>query len=122
MKKQWSNFPGLHGERTVSLRRQAYLNNQRLAVEVIAHVDGTEVPYALVTRNFSDEPLSGPECSFFDGNNYGYILEWMISEEICALTGHFVASGYCIYPEVAFDLNVLQDGEFRKGENPGKAA
>ena len=62
MKKQWSNFPGLHGERTVSLRRQAYLNNQRLAVEVIAHVDGTEVPYALVTGIFLMNPSAVPNA------------------------------------------------------------
>ena len=57
MKKQWTNFPGLHDEHIVSLHKEAYLNNQRLAVEVVAHEGGAEVPYALVTRNFSDEPI-----------------------------------------------------------------
>ena len=75
MKKQWTNFPGLHDEHIVSLHKEAYLNNQRLAVEVVAHEGGAEVPYALVTRNFSDVPVSGPACSFFDSNNYGYILD-----------------------------------------------
>lgn len=110
MKKQWTNFPGLHNEHIVSLHKEAYLNNQRLAVQVVAHDGGAASPYALVTRNFSDEPISGPACSFFDSNNYGYILDWMLCEGICTLTGNFVASGYCVYPEVEFDLALLQEG------------
>ena len=52
MKKQWTNFPGLHGEHIVSLHKEAYLNNQRLAVQVVAHEGGAEVPYALVHSQF----------------------------------------------------------------------
>ena len=37
MKKKWTNFPGLHDEHIVSLHKETYLNNQRLAVEVVAH-------------------------------------------------------------------------------------
>lgn len=111
MKKQWINFLGLHNEYIVSLHEEEYLNNQRLAVEVVAHDGGAEVPYALVTRNFLDEPISGPACSFFDSNNYGYILEWILCEGICTLTGNFVVSGYCVYPEVEFDLALLQEGD-----------
>ena len=35
----------------------------------------------------------------------------MLCEGICALTGNFVASGYCVYPEVEFDLALLQEGD-----------
>ena len=41
--KQWTNFPGLRGEITVTLKRQAYLNNKRLAVEVVTYEGGAEV-------------------------------------------------------------------------------
>ena len=99
--KQWTNFPGLRGEITVTLKRQAYLNNKRLAVEVVAYEGGAEVSYAIVTKNFSEESVSGPEYAFFDLNNYDYIIP----------TGRFVDSGFCIYPEVKFDLDMLQDGE-----------
>lgn len=111
MAESWTNFPGQFGPITVVLKRQAYLNNKRLAVEVVAKQDGAEVSYAIVTKNFSDEVVSGPDCGFFDVNNYGYIFKWMLEEGICIPTGHFADSGFCIYPEVKFDLEVMQDGD-----------
>ena len=111
MAESWTNFPGQFGPITVVLKRQAYLNNKRLAVEVVAKQDGAEVSYAIVTKNFSDEVVSGPDCGFFDVNNYGYIFKWMLEVGICIPTGHFADSGFCIYPEVKFDLEVMQDGD-----------
>lgn len=107
MDKQWTTFPGFNGNLTVILKQQKYLNNGRLAVEVVSTENGTEESYAIVTRNFSDAPLSGPDCSFFDANNYGYILEWMLNEGICVPTGNCVESGFCVYPEVKFDIDTL---------------
>ena len=69
------------------------------------------MPYALVTRNSPMSRSAGLPAGFFDSNNYGYILEWMLREGICTLTGNFVASGYCVYPEVEFDLALLQEGD-----------
>ena len=116
--KQWTNFPSLRGEITVTLKRQAYLNNKRLAVEVVTYEGGAEVSYAIVTKNFSEESVSGPDYAFFDLNNYDYIYVWMMEEGICIPTGRFVDSGFCIYPEVKFDLDMLQDGEYRGATNP----
>ena len=62
--------------------------------------------------------MSGPEYAFFDLNNYDYIYVWMMEEGICMPTGRFVDSGFCIYPEVKFDLDMLQDGEYRGATNP----
>lgn len=111
MVKHWTNFPGQFGPITVALKQQAYLNNKRLAVEVVTFQDGVDVQYAIVTKNFPEEVVSGPKCGFFDINNYGYIFKWMLAEGICIPTGRFANSGFCIYPEVEFDLDVMQNGD-----------
>lgn len=110
MKKQWTNFPGLHNEHIVSLHKEAYLNNQRLAVQVVAHDGGAASPYALVTRNFSDEPISGPACSFFDSNNYGYILDWMLSRHSTKEVVRMQKSGFLSFPHTTVTKNITSGG------------
>ena len=114
MAESWTNFPGQFGPITVVLKRQAYLNNKRLAVEVVAKQDGAEVSYAIVTKNFSDEVVSGPDCGFFDVNNYGYIFKWMLEEgkmcirdsKITVVHDHLVDALHQRLPGIADDRDL----------------
>lgn len=66
-------------------------------------------PYATLTVNLEDEKTSGPNCQFVDTNNLGYldIMNWIVDNNLGEETGHVGFSGYCMYPEVRFNLEEI---------------
>jgi hypothetical protein len=47
-------------------------------------------------------------CAYIDTNNNGdRIVEWLITNKIATLTGGMRSSGFCVYPEMKFNMDEL---------------
>ena len=67
-----------------------------------------EGPYAALTVNLEEFPREDNNA-FVDTNNLGNeIVDWIIENDLGELTGRIGTSGYCIYPEVAFNINKIK--------------
>lgn len=65
-------------------------------------------PYATLTVNLEEFPTEDNKA-FVDTNNLGNeIVDWIIENDLGELTGRIGTSGYCVYPEVAFNINKIK--------------
>ena len=85
-----------------------YLQNGNLYVGLVTHKEGYPQPYGSLTVNLGVKCKAN--CAFIDINNNGNdIIPWLVKSEICKLTGRIQSSGFCIYPEVEFDVKKLSE-------------
>ncbi len=96
----------------IILRRGSYSTNKTLAIAMIC-VDksGFEEPYATLTVNIDDsDVLANKTRAFVDTNNLGEkILTWIVDNKLGKHTGYRGCSGFCSYPLVEFDENVIKN-------------
>ncbi len=96
----------------VEIRKEKYLNNSRLAVQLVT-VPDNEL-FAVITTNIAF-PLSGDinTHAFIDTNNCGFwgVEKFLQENEIAKPTYYCGTSGYCVYPEYQFDLSKLVGGK-----------
>ena len=102
--KAWGN------DHQISLSVHRYQNNGNLAIQMLGWEDwdGEEFaqPYGMLTVNLTKK--CKPNCAFIDTNNNGdYIIDWLEENGLGMQTGNFEISGFCIYPEFEFDMDVV---------------
>ena len=107
--------PYFHEEETVFFETDKYVYRKdkkepmRLYVELFC-IDkefGYPEPYADVTVNIPDYPLSDENCAFLDTNNAPFVVELLTKYNCGKFTGRYAYSGYCAYPEFRFDMETL---------------
>ena len=87
----------------ITFRLDNYAENGNLYVGMITHADGYPEPYSDLTVNLSVK--CDKNCAFIDTNNNGdRIVEWLITNKLATLTGRIQQSGFCVYPEMKFDM------------------
>ena len=90
----------------ISFRLSNYAENNNLYVGLICYDDGYPEPWSDLTVNLSVK--CAENCAFIDTNNNGKsILEWLVLNELATPTGRTCQSGFCIYPEMKFDMDEL---------------
>jgi hypothetical protein len=93
----------------ISFEIDSYANNDSLAICMTCGLDNE--PYGVLTVNLEDFPCTG-DCAFVDTNNFGdVIIDWIVQNDLGELTGRIGFSGYCVYPEVRFNLNKIKEHE-----------
>lgn len=91
----------------VSFRLSNYVENNNLYVGIVCYDDGYPEPWSDLTVNLSVK--CAENCAFIDTNNNGdRIIEWLITNKLATLTGRIQQSGFCVYPEMKFDMVELQ--------------
>ena len=87
----------------ITLRRDKYAANGNLYVGMITWEDGYPEPWSDLTVNI--DVKCDENCAFIDtNNNSDRIVEWLITHKLATLTGRVRQSGFCVYPEMKFDM------------------
>ena len=93
-------------EHPITFNIDSYLQNGNLYVGMITHEDGYPEPWSDLTVNTGLPCLEN--CAFIDTNNNGNeIIEWLVNNNLGHLTGCMTISGFCVYPEFEFNIDVL---------------
>lgn len=83
-----------------------YAENNNLYVGMTTHHEGYPEPYGDLTVNLSVK--CAEDCAFIDTNNCSdRIIEWLITNKLATLTGRIRQSGFCVYPEMKFNMSEL---------------
>jgi hypothetical protein len=94
----------------VTFRKSTYLDYNNLYIGLVSWEDGYPEPWGDLTVNLGI-PLE-PNCSFIDTNNCGDgVIDWLIENNIGIPTGRAARSGFCIYPEIQFNKEFLENIE-----------
>jgi len=98
----------------IALLKGAYGNNGTLAIEMYLVENGelTE-PWNMLTVNIGDSDFMANETmAFVDTNNNGKdIIQWLVKNKIAKKTPFIGQSGFCTYPLVSFNSQLLQEME-----------
>ena len=79
-----------------------------LAIEMICEEEYGPEPFATLTVNLEDFPTEGNNA-FVDINNLSdEIVDWLIANNLGEMTGRIGFSGFCAYPEIAFNLDEIK--------------
>lgn len=90
----------------ISFRLSNYVDNHNLYVGMVTHEEGYPEPWSDLTVNLGVK--CAENCAFIDiNNNSDRIVEWLITNKLAALTGRIQQSGFCVYPEVKFNITEL---------------
>lgn len=82
--------------------------NLAIAMEYYDSEEHQLMPYATLTVNLVNE-VCEENCAFVDVNNLGsVILEWLSINKLGTPTGRCGRSGFCVYPEIKFDMNEVK--------------
>jgi hypothetical protein len=69
--------------------------------------NGYPEPWGILTINLDKR---ANDCAFIDTNDNGEdIIDWIVSNDLGALTGEIGYSGFCCYPEVRFNLGKVRE-------------
>ena len=83
-----------------------YVTNKNLAIQMITETEYGYEPWSTLTVNLTTK--CAENCAFIDTNNNGdEIIDWLINNQLGHLTGKMEVSGWCIYPEFAFNMENL---------------
>lgn len=83
-----------------------YSKNGNLYVGLMTYEEGFPEPWSDLTVNLGIKCKSN--CAFIDTNNNGEeIVEWLFSNGFAILTGRMQSSGWCVYPEMKFNLEAI---------------
>ena len=90
----------------ISFKLDHYADNGNLYVGMITWEEGWEEPWSDLTVNLGVK--CADNCAFIDTNNNGEnIVEWLIANNLATLTENIRASGWCVYPEMRFNMPEL---------------
>ena len=91
----------------ITFRLSRYADNGNLYVGMITHEDGYPEPWSDLTVNL--DVKCAANCAFIDtNNNSDRIVEWLITNKLATLTGRMESSGFCVYPEMKFNMEELK--------------
>lgn len=90
-----------YGNTDVTIETTTYSNNGNFAIQLWCE-DG---PFATLTVNLDKKCKSN--CAFVDTNNCPWAEEFIAQYGLGFPTGKMEASGWCIYPEYAFDMDAI---------------
>ena len=83
-----------------------YADNGNLYVGLVTHEEGYPAPWSNLTVNLGTRCKEN--CAFIDINNNGNeIMEWLMQNGLAVPTGEMKYSGFCVYPEVKFNMEKL---------------
>ena len=84
-----------------------YSENGNLYLGLVTHESGFPEPWQNLTVNLGVKCKEN--CAFIDTHNNGTeIIEWLMTHKLCRLTGRMETSGFCVYPEVEFNMKQLE--------------
>lgn len=93
-------------EHPITFTTNTYAQNGNLYVGMLTHEEGFPEPWSDLTVNLG-VPCK-ENCAFIDINNNGYaILDWLEDNGLGRVTAREKVSGFCIYPEFEFNMDVL---------------
>ena len=82
--------------------------NTRIAMHYYDEDCEQYLPFASLTVNLVGEHCD-EDCGFIDTNNLGNnIIQWLIDNNLAMQTGRFGKSGFCVYPEVKFNMDEVK--------------
>ena len=85
-----------------------YADNGTLYVGLLTNEDGYAEPWQNLTVNLNESSRCKSFCAFIDTNNNGNeIIDWLVANHLGELTDRYAYSGWCVYPEFAFDMDEL---------------
>ena len=85
-----------------------YSYGKRLAIRLV-DVNDDNTPFAILTVNIPEENLKNKNCAFVDNNNFPLCLRFICENKLGKPTNRIGISGYCVYPEIEFDLDKLNE-------------
>lgn len=83
-----------------------YRSNNKLAILLFSE-DGAL--FCDMTVNITDSNTCDSSCAFVDTNNSPWLIDFIQANELGKKTGRFGVSGFCSYPEFAFDLAKMNE-------------
>ena len=90
----------------IMLRKDNYVDNNKLHIGMITDADGFLEPYADLTVNVEGFNPKNNNCALIDTNNLGNdIIFWLMDNKLGKSTARWANSGFCSYPEFEFDLD-----------------
>ena len=92
----------------VALFKMNYKNNNNLAI--LMYDVKYKTVYSVLTVNLVDY-IEEFNCAFIDTNNVPNALKFIRENKLGVKTGKSGISGFCIYPEVRFDLSKMNSEE-----------
>lgn len=99
LNKYWKAHP-------MTFNIDTYIQNGNLYVGLITHEEGYPEPWSDLTVNLGVKCKEN--CAYIDTNNNGNeIIEWLVENKLGVPTGHMRPSGFCVYPEFEFNMDVL---------------
>ena len=90
------------------LKVDKYVADDSLAIEIITVDDGFEEPLARITVCLNDTSLRNTNKSYVDINNCPWALDFISEYGLGEDTDMYGISGYCTYPLVEFNIDVLK--------------
>ena len=96
----------------IMLRKTTYKNNGTLAIAMVCiNEDGYEEDFGMLTTNINDSDILADDSSaFIDTNNLSNeIVGWLTKNKIAKQTPFMGFSGYCSYPLMHFNENVINN-------------
>lgn len=99
-------------EYDIRLVKSHYASDGNLAVAMLDTEDDSIVN--VITVNLDESSACEKDHAYIDTNNNGLeLIDWLERNNIAKTTGYAAVSGYCIYPEVKFNSEVLEQMEER---------
>ena len=92
------------GTYDVKFKVSRYAADNSLAVSAW---DLQEGPIATLAKCLDDKELADNEA-YIDANNCPWALEFLAQNGLAELTGSQRPSGFCVYPQVRFNLDALR--------------
>lgn len=94
-------------EHPMTFEVRKYADNGNLYVGLITHEEGYPEPWQNLTVNLGVKCKEN--CAFIDTNNNGNeILYWLIENGLGNVTHNLQSSGFWIYPEFEFDMEMIE--------------
>lgn len=92
----------------ITFRISRYTNNNNLYIGMITWEEDWPEPWSDLTVNL--DAKCAENCAYIDtNNNTDRIVEWLITNKLATLTGEMRSSGFCIYPEMKFNMGKLME-------------
>lgn len=102
-------------EHPMTFELNSYVDNGNLYVGLITHEEGYPAPWSNLTVNLGVK--CDADCAFIDINNNGSeIIAWLIANDLGFPTGYIKPSGFCVYPEFRFNMDILMQ-YVKEGDN-----
>ena len=87
---------------------EKYADNRTLAVQIKEKTaNGGYEPFGTITVNLCNPQQTRKNCAFFDINNYHWLKDWLLMNNLARDTGIRAQSGYIEYPLYEWNLSAF---------------